>query len=84
MVPISNKLSRSYVRLLHKTHGTAISGALGVAMVDIVALRLCGLLPRLKLIYLFVKVDLCATSAPSRKRPSPNLGYLDFHLDWKA
>jgi hypothetical protein len=29
-------------------------------MVTIVALRLCGLLPRLKLIDLFVKVGLCA------------------------
>ena len=74
MVPISNKISRSYARLLHKTHGTAISGALVVAMVNIVALRLCGLLPRLKLIDFFVKVDLCADVRAVAQTTQPKSG----------
>jgi hypothetical protein len=74
MVPISNKISRSYARLLHKTHGTAISGALVIAMVYIVALRLCGLLPRLKLIYLFVKVGLCADVRAVAQTTQPKSG----------
>ena len=65
-----------------KLTGPPYLGALVVAMVNIVALRLCGLLPQLKLIYLFVKVACGPTSAPSRKLPNPSLGYLDFHLDW--
>src|SRR5215204_1519966 len=78
MVPISNKISRSYARLLHNTHRTAISGALVVAMVNIVALRLCGLLPRLKLIDLFVKVDLCAHVRAVAQTTQPKSGLSRF------
>jgi hypothetical protein len=78
MVPMSNKISRSYARLLHKTHGTAISWALVVAMVNIVALLLCGLLPRLKLIDLFVKVDLCDDVRAVAQTTQPKSGLSRF------
>jgi hypothetical protein len=43
-------------------------------MVYIVALRLCGLLPRLKLIYLFVKVGLCADVRAVAQTTQPKSG----------
>ena len=48
--------------------------ALVVAMVNIVALLLCGLLPRLKLIDLFVKVDLCADVRAVAQTTQPKSG----------
>jgi hypothetical protein len=43
-------------------------------MVNIVALLLCGLLPRLKLIDFFVKVDLCADVRAVAQTTQPKSG----------
>jgi hypothetical protein len=37
-----------------------------------------------KLIYDFVTVYLCADVCATAQTTSPNLGYLDSHLDWNA